>query len=511
MSNIILGEQLTAADVHRLVNVTTKVVLPDQAKERVEACVDFLNSINQDEQPIYGISTGFGYFQNKWINHDEQKQLQINLIRSHSAGTGEPIPKSIVRTAMILLANSLAKGYSGIRLATLELLIDLINKDLIPVTYSIGSLGASGDLAPLAHMALTLVGEGEIWSSDQHIPSDVALQQHNLHPIKLLSKEGLALINGTHFMTAYALHILHRSRNLIMYSLLASGLTIETLKGTDLPFSSLVCSVRQHAGHRVVAETMQRILADSQIIISHRDPKFDHKVQDPYVLRCIPQVVGAIWDAFAYLERTVEVEINSVTDNPLIFVDEQQVISAGNFHGEPLALPLDSVGIALVELANLTEGRISRLNNPFEAELKAFLADNPGLESGYMIAHYAVAAIVNRLRVLAHPASADNIPVSGGQEDHVSMGMTAATKTLEILQLVEEVVANEMFMAARGLNFNKVYKSSTILEKLFEVINTEIPHVPQDHIVRSKLQAAVNLLRSGKLEQIFNLLPLTFQ
>ncbi|MHA2250723.1 MAG: histidine ammonia-lyase [Candidatus Kariarchaeaceae archaeon] len=499
---VVIGNQLSIKESLSLTNQDTQIKVNETNWEKIDKCVAYLEKIISNETPVYGVSTGFGHLQNTWIGIDDQKQLQINLIRSHAAGTGNPVPPEITRTAMILLANSLSKGYSGIRKNTLKLLIKLINQNLIPVTYTLGSLGASGDLAPLAHIALALLAEGKIWKNGLQVDSDEIFDQYNLSPITLEAKEGLALINGTHFMTAYALHILKRSHSLISHSLIASSLSIEALRGTNTPFSDLIANVRPFFGHRIIAKALNQLLEGSQILQLHKDPKVDHKIQDAYVLRCIPQVLGAIWDSFGYLEKILSVEINSITDNPLIFYEEKQVLSGGNFHGEPIALPIELVTMALVELANITERRISRLVSPFQDELNPFLANKPGIESGYMIAHYTVAALINRIRVLSHPAVVDNIPVSGGQEDHVSMGMNSAIKAFEVTKIVEEIVANELFMAIRGLNQTKKERSSPFLEEVITYFNGEIIHKESDHIIRDNIQSSLELLRTRKLLDI---------
>ncbi len=403
---------------------------------------------------------------------------------------------------MILLANSLSKGYSGIQLTTLELLIEIINNQLIPVTYKYGSLGASGDLATLAHVALCLIGEGEFLVDNEKISAKEILKKYSLSSVNLKAKEGLALINGTHFMTSFALHILKRGKILLLHSMITAALTIEAMQGTNTPFHPLISSVRQHHGHKIVANIIWELLDGSKIITSHKDPAVDHKVQDPYAMRCIPQVIGAIWEAFAYLEGVVATEVNSVTDNPLIFVEDKLVMSGGNFHGEPLAIPLDTVSMAIIELANITEARISRLNNPWDDQLHAFLAGDPGIESGYMIAHYTVASLINRIRTLGHPACIDNIPVSGGQEDHVSMGMNSATKAYEILEIAEEIVANELIMAVRALNMQERNKSSEILETVIKLVNKNIPFELSDHVVHNTVQQSLSLIRSGKIIKV---------
>ncbi len=376
---------------------------------------------------------------------------------------------------MKLLVNSLAKGYSGIRVETIQLLIDMINSDIIPVTYKIGSLGASGDLATLAHLALVLIGEGEVWHNNQKINGIEALNRYNLKPVELQAKEGLALINGTHFITAYALHLYDKVNKMIEHNIIGTSLSLEATRGTSAAYSDKIAALRKHPGHSIIASKLRDTLDGSDILKSHISMEKDHKVQDPYVFRCVPQVLGAVEDALEYLKITVIREINSVTDNPLIFADADMIISGGNFHAEPLALPLENIGMALVEIGNITEKRINRLVHPQTPELPAFLAVNSGVESGYMIAHYTVAALLNRARVLSHPAVTDNISVSGSQEDHVSMAMGSAQKSFEIAELVEQIIALEIYLAVRGLNLQNRPKSSDTLENVIKIVNKVIP------------------------------------
>ncbi len=495
MDTFSLGTQLSASMIYQLLNPNITVEISAETVERVTKCRSMLEDEIDKKKPIYGVSTGFGQLASQWIDPDKLDQLQVNLIRSHAAGMGEAIPKDITRTAMILLANSLAKGHSGIRMQTLELLKEFINFDAVPVTYRYGSLGASGDLAPLAHIALALIGEGKVEYHNHTISAQEFFQRTGLTPLTLKAKEGLALINGTHFITAYAIHFLDKAKKLLGLSTVASALSIEALRGSATPFDERITNLRPHKGQKIIAERIHNLLKGSKIIQSHRDPNVDKKVQDPYSLRCIPQVMGAVWDALAHLEQKVVIEVNSVTDNPLIFPEDAEVLSGGNFHGEPLVLPLEYATLAITEWANITERRINRLVHPSTKELPAFLASNPGLESGYMIPHYTVAAIVNRMRTLSHPAASDNIPVSGDQEDHVSMGMGSATKAYEVIDMATIVVAAEMHMAIRGLNMQPSRpKSSHKLEKIITAYNENVQFVPEDHYVRKSWIEAIDTM-----------------
>ncbi len=493
MDTFELGAELDSESMYGILSAEPEV----RNWEKVERCRHSLDHLIGEERPIYGVSTGFGQLANRWIDRDKLGQLQVNLIRSHAAGMGEVIPREITKTAMKLLANSLAKGHSGIRRQTLQLLVDLIRHDIVPVSYQLGSLGASGDLAPLAHVALVLIGEGEVHGDDR--PTDEILRENGLEPVVLEAKEGLALINGTHFITAYALHILRDVRKLLDQSAVASALTIEALRGTDAAFDPRIHELRRQRGQQEIARKMRDLLQGSLILESHHDPLVDHKVQDPYVLRCIPQVNGAILDAVEYLETVVSREVNAVTDNPLIFPDSAEVISGGNFHAEPLALPIETVNMALVELGNITERRLDRLVHPATKELPAFLASDPGVESGYMIAHYTAAAVLNRMRVLAHPAVTDNTPTSGSQEDHVSMGMNSATKLYTVLGLARKLVALELLFAVRGLNMQERPRSSERLERVIDFVNSRIPYVAEDHLTRDDMVRAEELLMGDEL------------
>lgn len=495
-----LGEKTTTQFLYKAAIQDVEVKITTEFKNKVIASREVLEMINSKEEPVYGVSTGFGLLENTWIPKENQELLQQNLIRSHAVGTGPQVPDTIAKMAMVLLANSLAKGYSGIRLETLELLVQLIKHNIIPLTYTIGSLGASGDLAPLAHIALALMGEGMVTHGNETHPTMDVFTQIGIQPINLSAKEGLALINGTHFVTAYSIFCLEHAHDLLKHSLLAASLTIEALRGTDTPFDPGISAIRAHPGQIIVARAMKKLLDGSNILSSHRDPRHDRKVQDAYAIRCIPQVMGAIWNALTTLQQVADIEANSVTDNPLII--EDKVISGGNFHAEPLGLPLEYVALALVELGNITEARIARLVSPTTTELPAFLASEAGLESGYMIAHYTTAALLNKVRNMSHPNLADNIPVSGGQEDHVSMAMNTAVKTYEILHLVEEIVSFELLMAVRGLSLTDHPTSSPVLEAVLKLISQNLTLPKTDHVIRDVQQGMLQLMRGGELIQL---------
>ncbi len=501
MNEFELGREVEKSNILRVCSIDTSVILTTDVSNKVAKCREFLEKKLTEKTPIYGVSTGFGFLANSWIDDSQLSKLQTNLIHSHSSGLGAPIDPKITRTAMILLANSLAKGHSGISSSTLERLVLFINHNIIPVSYEIGSLGASGDLAPLAHVALSLLGDGEVTENGEKYGTVDVLKRHKLNPLNLGAKEGLALINGTHFVTAYSLHLLKEGKMLIYYSILASALSLEALRGTLTSFHALIHNLRPYYGQQEVARLMRKLLTGSEILKSHHDVKVDKKVQDPYSLRCIPQVMGAVIDTLNHLEKILSIEINSVTDNPLIFPDDDLILSGGNFHAEPLAIPLESVKNSLIEMANISESRIDKLVTPFTKETTPFLTQSPGLESGYMIVHYTAAALLNKLRSQAYPSVVDNIKVSGGQEDHVSMGMNSATQTYRVLKEVRQLVAIELLTAVRALNLQEGRPRSTeILEKVISIINGKVPFVAEDHIVHSDLLKVIQLVESDSLD-----------
>src|SRR5699024_8593943 len=403
----------------------------------------------EDDKVVYGITTGFGKFSDILIKEEDTKDLQRNLIVSHACGIGDEFEEEVVRGIMLLRINALAKGNSGIRLSTLNTLIEMLNKGVHPIIPEKGSLGASGDLAPLAHMVLTMMGEGEAIYKEKRISSKEAMEEADIPTIELTSKEGLALINGTQVMTSVGAHTIYDAINLSKTADIAASLTTEALNGITDAFDEKVHKVRNHKGQIDSAKNLLNILKDSKMTTRQGEVR----VQDAYSLRCTPQVHGASKDSFEYIKEKIEIEMNAATDNPLIFVDEEEVISGGNFHGQPMALPFDFLGIGLSELANISERRLERLVNPALSEgLEAFLTEDGGLNSGYMIVQYAAAALVSENKVLAHPASVDSIPSSANQEDHVSMGTIAARKAKDIMENVRKVLAMEILAACQAID-----------------------------------------------------------
>jgi len=453
-------------------------------------------------EAFYGINTGFGALASKRIGADQLKQLQRNLILSHAVGTGDLISKEISRLMLQLKIHALGLGYSGISKETFDRLIYFVDNDLIPAIPEKGSVGASGDLAPLAHMSLPLLGFGSFWDENgkETIPADQVLKKHNLEAIDLQPKDGLSLINGTQLMSGYGAFILEKALHLVKVADLLGAMSLEALQGSIKPFDERIHEIRPHSGQQVVAQNIRHLLDKSQILESHRNCG---KVQDPYSLRCIPQVHGASRDAITHCVQTVETEVNSVTDNPLVFPNGD-IISGGNFHGQPLALVLDYAAIALAELASISERRTYLMLEGHDG-LPQLLMEETGINSGFMIPQYTAAALVSENKVFCHPASVDSIPTSLGQEDHVSMGSIGALKLLNVFKNVEQVLAIEMFTAAQALDFRKPLKPGKGVNMAHKFIREQIPHAHEDHYFRDEINLAVNLLASTELLGLLDL------
>ncbi len=489
------GESLTLADVLRVSRQYEPVELHSSAIKKIDASRAYVEKILTEKRIVYGITTGVGELANTLISPDDAVMLQKNLIRSHAVGVGDPFDEDVVRGIILLRANALAKGYSGIRVELVQCLLDLLNKKVYPYIPSQGSVGASGDLAPLAHLALALVGEGECIKDGSRFPARKILKEVGIDPLELQAKEGLALINGTQIMASLGCLIVHESETLLKHAQIIAAMSMEALKGTARAFDPKIHAIRPHPGQLAIAANMRRLVQNSQIMASHESCE---KVQDAYTLRCIPQVYGAIMDTIGYGKRVLDVELNSATDNPLIFAEEEEVISGGNFHGEPLAFILDYLGIALSEIANISERTVDRLVNPHVSGLPPFLANASGLNSGFMIAQYTAAALVSENKVLAHPASVDSIPTSAGQEDHVSMGSIAAKHAWQILQNVKHVLAIECLCAAQGMDFcEEVPGEGTRVA--YEIIRRSVSHVDSDRILYIDMADIRDLIDSGDL------------
>jgi histidine ammonia-lyase len=450
----------------------------------------------EEERTIYGVTTGFGALSDVVISKKDTRRLQENILMSHAAGVGEPLEEEIVRASMALRIKDLARGHSGIRLETVTHLIALLNWGVCPVMPAKGSVGASGDLAPLAHMSLVLIGQGEALYKGQRMTGGQALSKCGLKPIHLEAGEGLALVNGTQVMTAIGGLAVYDARRLSKVTDIAAAMSLEVLMGSRTEFNKRIHEIRPHPGQAAAADNMERIVQNSEIITSHKDCG---RVQDAYTLRCSPQVHGATKDALNYCHRVIETEMNSSTNNPLFFAENQDFLLGGNFHGQPVALAMDFLSMAAAELANISERRIERLVNPMLSGLPAFLVGDGGLNSGFMIAQYTAAALVSENKVLCHPASVDSIPTSANKEDHVSMGTIAARQCREVLRNTEEVIAIELLCAAQALDLFTNLKPGEGTLEAYRVIRQEIPHLETDRILAADIATMKALIRSGKI------------
>ncbi|HWC78196.1 MAG TPA: histidine ammonia-lyase [Blastocatellia bacterium] len=472
-----------------------QVSLSPHALKSVERARKFVEDIVDRGEVVYGINTGFGKLSDVNIPKEKLRELQVNMVRSHSCGVGDPLPERETRAMMLLRANVLAKGYSGCRPVVIETLISMLNAGVHPVVPSRGSVGASGDLAPLAHLAQVVIGEGEATLKGQHLEGGEAMQRAGIEPVILEAKEGLALLNGTQAMTALGALGLLAAERLSDAADIAGALSLEALRGTPVAFDYKIHSVRPHPGQMKTARRLRELIEGSQIRESHRDSAVDPRVQDAYALRCMPQVHGAVRDAIGHARRIIEVEINSATDNPLIFADAGEVLSGGNFHGEPIALALDYAAIAVADLGTISERRVERLVNPDLSGLPAFLTPDPGINSGMMIAQVTAVSLIAENNVLAHPASVTNLPTSANKEDHVSMGMTSALKFEQVVRNVERIIAIELLCAAQGLEFLKPLEPSPLLAKVYSRIREHVPALERDASLSKYIEALVPLVR----------------
>ncbi len=499
---IVDGNSLTLDKVDYFLKENPIVSLSNESKRKVIRARKLIDKWVDEGKVIYGVTTGFGEFANVSISKKDIEKLQENLIVSHSTGVGDPLPPFIVKIMMLLRVNALASGHSGIRLETLELLIAMINNNIIPVIPSQGSVGSSGDLAPLSHLVLAMIGKGEaqiykdVMKDDLHkvkvLKSSFALKKFGLTPVKLAAKEGLALINGTQMMTAFASYICIEAKKFEKITDIAGALSHETLRGTDNAFDLRLHKLRPFPGQIAVAKNILAMIKGSEIRESHREN--DPRVQDSYSIRCIPQIHGASRDSIDYVCSRVEIELNSVNDNPLIFPDDEAHLEGGNFHGQPIALAMDFMAIALSEYANVSERRTERMLNGSLSSLPRFLTKNGGLNSGLMIAQYTAAALVSENKVLAHPASVDSIPTSANQEDHNSMGSIAARKCFQILKNVQAVLAIEILTACQGLEFHKPMKPGLGNQIAFNTIRKKIPPLENDRIIYKDIENVKSFL-----------------
>lgn len=493
------GHPLSLAQIARVALEHESVEIAAEARAAVSASRRVVEQIVAQREVIYGVSTGFGKLSDVHIPPDKLEQLQVNLVRSHACGVGRPLSEPEVRAMMLLRANVLTLGFSGIRVAVIRLLVEMLNRRVAPVIPEKGSVGASGDLAPLAHLALALLGEGDAFFEGKRMAAADALKHAGLQSTDLQAKEGLALLNGTQAMHAVGGLALWRAQRLVQVADVAGAMTLEALKGTPVAFDERIHNARPHPGQIAVARHLRELLRDSEIRASHLEG--DSRVQDAYSLRCIPQVHGAVRGALAHCEEVLAIESGSATDNPLVFVDNGDVLSGGNFHGAPLALALDYAAIALTDLMSISERRIDRLTNPDMNEgLPAFLAQHPGMQSGFMIPHVVAVALLNEAKVLAHPASIDNLPTSAGKEDHVSMGMTAALKLRSIVENAEHLLAIELLAAAEGLEFRRPLRAGAGVERAFAQLRAIAPRLEEDRVLAPDIERVAEAIRVGKFE-----------
>ncbi len=505
------ARRMTLDEVVAVARNGARVRLAPGAAERVRAARAFVDQLCAEDRTVYGITTGFGHLSRVKIPNDQVEALQRNLIRSHSSGVGDPFDIPTARAIMLMLANSLAHGHSGVRERTLGLLVNMLNHGVTPVIPTRGSVGASGDLAPLAHLSLTLIGEGEAWHDGYRQPSAEALRAAGLEPVTLGAKEGLALINGTHVMEACGSLALYDARRLTRAAEVAAAMSTEALLGSYIPLDSRIHELRPQRGQGMTAARMRSLLHDSEINASHANCG---RVQDPYSIRCVPQVLGAARDALDWCESAFVAELGAVTDNPLLFPEDGDALTGGNFHGQPLALALDTLAIALAHVASFAERRVYNLTSPHdwdtgEGRIPLFLTPDPGLSSGYMIAQYAAAALVNEIKVLAHPASIDSIPTSAGMEDFVSMGATSALKLRQSLDLAYRVIAIELLLAAQGLDFRAPLRPGQGVAEAHALVRSVAPTLREDRPPSPDIEALAQAVREGLLDMLVPEVALT--
>jgi histidine ammonia-lyase len=493
------GQALTLEQIAAVAIGDEHIAISSSARARIAASRKVVEQIVTRDTVVYGVNTGFGKLSDVRVPQDELRQLQLNLVRSHACGIGQPLSEPEVRAMMLLRANVLTLGFSGIRQEVIELLCEMLNRRVHPVVPEKGSVGASGDLAPLAHLALSVIGEGEVFFEGQRMATADALPRAKLEALELEAKEGLALLNGTQAMHAVGGLALFRAQRLARLADVSGAMSVEALKGTPAAFDPRLQEARPHPGQKAVAEHLLSLMEDSEIRQSHLTD--DPRVQDAYSLRCMPQVHGAVRGALTHCEDVLLIESASATDNPLVFAETGDVISGGNFHGAPLAFAFDYAAIALADLMSMSERRTDRLINPDKSEgLPAFLAQRPGVESGFMIAHVAAASLMNEARVLAHPASVDNITTSGGKEDHVSMGMTSALKLRSIVDLAENLLTIELLAAAQGLEYRRPLKAGRGVERAFAAVRKLSPPLTGDRVLSGDIARVAEAIRRGAFD-----------
>jgi len=489
------GHSLRLDDIVNVARHGQKVELDDAAIAFVERGSDMVSSWVREGKSIYGVTTGFGDLASTAIPPEKSEQLQENLLKSHACGVGDPFPEDVTRAIMLLRVNTLIRGFSGISLKPLRQLVSFLNLGIHPVIPEQGSVGASGDLCPLSHLGISLLGLGDVVYEGKRMPASEALRKANLEPIRLGPKEGLALNNGTTVMTAVGALVLYDALELISLADVAAALSLEALRGVPYAFDPRTHELRPHEGQQIVAKNIRALIESSEIIQKHKHDR----VQDAYSLRCVPQVHGASRDALQFVKSKIQIEINSVTDNPLIFPAEGEAISGGNFHGQPIALAMDFLGIALSEIGNISERRVARLVDHKLSGLPPFLISESGVNSGFMIPQYVAAALASENKGLSHPSSVDSIPTSANQEDHVSMGMYAARKASSILKNVRNILAIEFLTAAQGLDFLKPLRPGKGTGKVYTAIREEIPFIQKDEYFHPLIQKMARLVAEGRL------------
>lgn len=494
------GQKLTLDQIHDVAVNRQAVKLAIEARARVEQSRRTVEDIVRSGKTVYGVNTGFGKLSDVRIEVSQLHELQLNLVRSHACGLGAPLAEAEVRAMLLLRANVLACGYSGARPELIDALVSMLERGVTPIIPEKGSVGASGDLAPLAHLALTVIGEGEAMYQGQRLPGAEALRRASLEPLALEVKEGLALLNGTQAMEAVGALALYRAERLARLADVAGAMTLEAVRGTPVAFDERIHQARPHLGQLEVGRHLRELLQDSEIRQSHISN--DPRVQDAYSLRCMPQVHGAVRGALRHIREVIEIESGSATDNPLVFADTGEVLSGGNFHGAPLALAFDYAAIALTDLMSISERRIDRLVNPDSNEdLPPFLTTTPGISSGYMMLQVSAVALLSEARVLAHPASIDNVPTDGGKEDHVSMGMTSAIKLRALVELAELVTAIELITAAEGIAYRSPLQPGRGVREAYEIVRSIVPRLTQDRSMSADIEKLVQAIRKGEFDQ----------
>lgn len=501
MEIVINGSDLTTEQIATVAYSSgkeTKVLLAEESKEKLKASKAYVEKIVEKGEAVYGINTGFGALSDVHIPKEDLAQLQLNLIRSHCTGVGQPFNVEVTRAIMLLRANCLASGFSGVNPMAVELLLQFLNNNITPIVPSKGSVGASGDLAPLSHIALSLIGEGDVYYNGKVVRSDFAIDQIGKKPIKLGPKDGLALINGTAVMAALGSLAIEKAERIMKLADITAALTCDGVRGTLRAFDPKIQRLKPHPGQIQTANNLRKLLNDSDVMNSHVECG---KVQDPYSLRCVPQVHGACRQTLNHIKEVFSYELNAVTDNPLIFIEEDDVVSGGNFHGEAIALAMDYLAMGVAEICNISERRVEKMMNPTFSELPAFLIESSGLNSGLMIAHVTAAALASENKYLCHPASVDSIPTSTDKEDHVSMGVTSGRKLHEVIDNAFNCIAIELLCATQALEFQRPHKSSPALEGVHRIIRQHVPFIKEDRTFHVDIE---NIIKVIKTDEIFS-------